>query len=125
MLPAMTRIRLALAITAAAIVTSAACAAGCQSAASEPASGEYCSQKEPAKCATISFPAKRGTAAPGTMQIDGKRYEVSWMDGEGAHRRYLANPPSGTVVLEMSAGAPRTMVVTWRDNRPAETYVLK
>jgi hypothetical protein len=125
MLLAMTRKRLALAITGAALATGAACAAGCQSADSEPASGEYCSQKEPVRCATISFPAKRGTAAPGTMQINGKRYEVSWMDGEGAHRRYLASPPSGTVALEMTAGGPRTMVVKWRDDQREETYVLK
>ena len=98
---------------------------GCEAGDAGPASGSYCAQKEPAKCATISFPPKRGTGAPGTMQIAGKRYEVSWMDSEGGHRRYLANPPSGTVVLEMSAGASGMLVVKWRDKQPDETYVLK
>jgi hypothetical protein len=113
------------AITGAALAATVAALAGCPSGDAGPASGEYCMPKEPARCATLSFPAKRGTASPGTMQIDGKRYEVIWMDGEGAHRRYLANPPSGTVVLEMSAGAPRTMVVKWRDGQPERTYALK
>ncbi|MDB4936347.1 MAG: hypothetical protein JWP87_3319 [Labilithrix sp.] len=100
----------------------AACAAG------GPTSGEYCAPSEPAKCTTISFPEKRGTESPGTMQIEGQRYELRWMDTENGRRKYLANPPSGTVALEMSAIDPKTVTVRWRDAKraPAEqTYALK
>jgi hypothetical protein len=102
------------------------CAAACATPASGPTSGDYCSPKEPLKCTTISFPDKRGTESPGTMQIDGQRYELRWMDTENGRRKFLANPPSGTVAFEMSAVDPKTVIVRWRDSRrPEETYARK
>ncbi len=105
------------------MIVGAALVAGC--AAGGPTSGEYCGQKEPAKCTTISFPEKRGTESPGTMELGGQRYELRWMDTDNGRRKYLANPRSASVAFEMSAIDPRTVTVRWRDNRPEETYGLK
>jgi hypothetical protein len=63
------------------------------------------------------------------MQIGGQRYELRWMDTEKGRRKFIANPPSGAVALELSAVDPRTVVVRWRDARRGregeERYVLK
>jgi hypothetical protein len=90
-----------------------------------PVSGEYCSPSEAAKCTTISFPSKRGTDVPGTMQIEGRRYEVRWMDTESGRRTYIANLPGGSIAFDMTAVDARTVAVRWRDKRPEQTYALK
>jgi hypothetical protein len=115
----MKRGALAMLLVATLAVASSACGDG------SPISGEYCSPSEASRCTTISFPSKRGTDVPGTMQIDGRRYEVRWMDTENGRRTYIANLPGGTIAFDMSAVDARTVAVRWRDKRPEQTYALK
>lgn len=118
MLPAMKRGVLLAMVTA-------AVASGC--ADGSPISGEFCVAADAARCTTISFPSKRGTATPGTMQIEGQRYELRWMDTEGARRKYIANLPSSYIAFDVTAEDARTVTVQWRDKRREgpQTYVLK
>lgn len=101
------------------LTVAAACGDG------SPISGDYCAQADGAKCTTISFPAKRGADTLGTIQIEGRRYEVRWMETENGHRQYIANLPGNPIAFDIAAVDARTVVVRWRDKRPEQTYTLK
>lgn len=90
-----------------------------------PISGDYCVQADAAKCATVSFPAKRGADTIGTIQLEGRRYEVRWMETENGRRQYIANLPGNPIAFDIAAVDTRTVIVRWRDKRPEQTYTLK
>lgn len=90
-----------------------------------PISGDYCSPTEASRCTTISFPPKRGADTLGTIQLEGKRYELRWMDTDSGRRQYIANLPGSTIAFDISAIDARTFKMKWRDKRPEQTFALK